>query len=122
MIAVSAKRRPWTHKSVRALIRSGGGGDPVEIIRSKSKAVVSWAKNLGWEGPPYDPLKLASLRGIRSQQSAGLFSAEAQLTPMDGQQLLLEFNPDRAPCRKNYSISHELVHTFFDDCFEMVHY
>jgi len=40
---------------------------------------------------------------------------------MDGQQLLLEFNPDRAPCRKNYSISHELVHTFFDDCFEMVH-
>jgi hypothetical protein len=115
-------RRSWSHKSVRALIRSEGGGDPIEIIRAKSRSVVRWAKNLGWQGPPYDPLKLASLRGIRSKQSDGLFSAEAQLTPMDGEQLLLEFNPNRAPCRKNFSISHELVHTFFDDCFEMVHH
>jgi hypothetical protein len=50
-----------------------------------------------------------------------LFSAEAQLTPVEGRQLLLEFNPDRAPARKNYSICHELVHTLFDDCYEMIH-
>ena len=121
MIATNGNTRLWRHKSVRALIRSAGGGDPVEIIRSKSKEVVAWAKRLGWKGPPFDPLTLASLRGIRARESTDLFSAEAQLTPMDGQQLLLEFNPDRAPGRKNYSISHELIHTFFDDCFEMVH-
>lgn len=84
--------------------------------------MVESAKRRGWKGPPYDPLKLASLRGIRSRQADGVFSIEAQLTPMDGKQLLLEFNPDRAPARKNYSISHELVHTLFDDCYEMVHH
>jgi hypothetical protein len=121
MIAINGTDRQWRHKSVRALIRSAGGGDPVEIIRAKSKEVVAWAKRLGWKGPPFDPLTLASLRGIRFRESTGLFSAEAQLTPMHGQQLLLEFNPDRAPGRKNYSISHELIHTFFEDCYEMVH-
>jgi hypothetical protein len=113
--------RPWRHKSVRALIRSAGGGDPLQIIRSKAKAMVQFAKERGWQGPPYDPLELASLRGIRSRQTNGLFSAEAQLTPMQDRQLLLEFNPDRAPARKNYSISHELIHTLFDDCYEIVH-
>lgn len=121
MIATNGNTRLWRHKSVRALIRSAGGGDPVEIIRSKSKEVVEWARRRGWTGPPFDPLTLASLRGIRARESKDLFSAEAQLTPMDGQQLLLEFNPDRAPGRKNYSISHELIHTFFEDCYEMVH-
>ncbi len=118
---INDTRRAWRHKSVCALMRSAGGNDPVAIIRSKSKALVEFAKGQGWEGPPYNPLELASLRGIRSRQADGLFSAEAQLTPTEDRQLLLEFNPDRAPGRKNYSISHELVHTLFDDCFEMVH-
>lgn len=115
-------RRKWHHKSVRALIRSGGGGDPIKIIRAKCKAIVESAKRQGWKGPPYNPLELASLRGIKSRQANGVFSNEAQLTPMEGRQLLLEFNPDRAPVRKNYSISHELVHTVFEDCYEMVHH
>jgi len=113
--------RSWRHKSVRALICSAGGGDPRQIIRSKAKAMVAFGKERGWQGPPYDPLELASLRGIRSRQAAGLFSSEAQLTPMEGRQLLLEFNPDRSPARRNYSVSHELIHTLFDDCYEMVH-
>jgi uncharacterized protein DUF955 len=121
MIAVNGNARLWRHKSIRALVHSAGGGDPIEIIRSKSKEVVTWAKRLGWKGPPFDPLTLASLRGIRARESTRLFSAEAQLTPMQGQQLLLEFNPARALCRRNYSISHELIHTFFEDCYEMVH-
>ncbi len=118
---LSSPQRNWTHKSVRALIREAGGGDPVEVIRAKTREIVAWAKLHNWSGPPYNPLELASLRGIQFRQSKGLFTAEAQLTPMDGNQLLLEFNPDRSPGRQNYSISHELVHTLFDDCFEMVH-
>jgi Zn-dependent peptidase ImmA (M78 family) len=121
MTATNGSARLWRHKSVRALVRSAGGGDPVEIIRTKSREVVAWAKRRGWNGPPFDPLMLASMRGIRTRKSTDLFSTDAQLTPMDGQQLLLEFNPDRAPGRKNYSISHELIHTFFEDCYEMVH-
>lgn len=121
MISVPANRRQWRHKSVRSLMRAAGSDDPVEIIRSKTKDVVKWAKSHGWGGPPFNPLELASLLGIRSRESQSLFSAEAQLTPMDGNQLLLEFNPDRSSGRKNYSIDHELVHTLFDDCFEMIH-
>lgn len=118
---LTKRQRTWTHKSVRALIQEEGGGDPIEIVRAKAKGIVRWAKELGWKGPPYNPRELASMRGIRSRESATLFSAEAQLTPMDGDQLLLEFNPNRCTGRQNYSISHELVHTFFDDCFEMIH-
>ena len=55
MIATNGNTRLWRHKSVRALIRFAGGGDPVEIIRSKSKEVVEWARRRGWTGPPFDP-------------------------------------------------------------------
>lgn len=113
-------RRRWTHKSVTALMRAANSTDPIEIIRSKSREVVMWAKRHGWKGPPYNQLELASLRGIQSRQEPGLFSSEAQLTPMDGRQLLLEFNPHRCSSRRNYSISHEITHTLFDDCFEIV--
>jgi len=121
MMQFPSHKSSWTHKSVRALVHAAGGGNPEEIIRRKSKALVHAAKRMGWSGPPYNPLELASFRGIRSQESTGLFSAEAQLTPMEGRQLLLEFNPDRSFGRRNFSISHEIVHTFFDDCYDMVH-
>jgi IrrE N-terminal-like domain len=113
--------RRWNHKSVRALVRTAGGGDPEEIIRLKSRELVAEAKAAGWSGPPFDPLQLASFRGITSRESTALFSAEAQLTPMEGNQLLLEFNPTRSSGRRNFSISHEIVHTLFEDCYEMVH-
>jgi hypothetical protein len=106
---------------VRALLRKGGGGTPEDIIRSKSRQLVAKAKALGWDGPPFDPLLLASIQGILSRETRELFSAEAQLTPIEGRQLLLEFNPDRSTGRRNFSISHEIAHTFFEDCYEMVH-
>lgn len=120
-MSLHSHRHTWTHKSVRALVRAAGGGDPEEIIRSKSRALVAEAKAAGWSGPPFDPLALASYRGIMSRESPGLFSAEAQLTPMEGNQLLLEFNPSRSFGRRNFSISHEIAHTLFDDCYTMVH-
>ena len=78
------------------------------------------AKSKGWTGPPFDPQILASLRGIRCKKSNGLFSSEAQLTPLPSRQLLLEFNPDRPAGRRNFSICHEIAHTFFSDCYEIV--
>jgi len=44
MIALSANRRLWNHKSVRALIRSGGGGDPIEggtAFRSAQTGIIA---------------------------------------------------------------------------------
>lgn len=106
---------------MRALLRKGGGGTPEEIIRKKSRRLVAEAKAMGWAGPPFDPLMLASIQGILSRETRELFSAEAQLTPIEGRQLLLEFNPDRSTGRRNFSISHEIAHTFFEDCYEIVH-
>ena len=120
-MARTISRRTWTHKSVLALIRGKKGADPVEIIRQKARDLVSRARLQGWRGPPFDPLILASLLGIRCRASRDLFSAEAQLSPQPGRQLLLEFHPDRPEGRRNYSVCHEIIHTFFDDCYELVH-
>ena len=103
-----------------ALVREAGGGDPEEIIRAKAQEVVAWAKGLQWMGPPYDPLVLASLRGIKCRPETKLFSAEAQLTPSDDGQVVLQYNPDRAEGRRNFSICHEIAHTLFSDCYRMV--
>lgn len=114
-------RHQWQHKSVLALLRAEGGKDPAEIIRRKAHDLVLRARSRGWSGPPFDPLVLASILGIRCRPSTALFSAEAQLSPQPGRQLLLEFNPDRPDGRRNYSVCHEIVHTFFEDCYELVH-
>jgi hypothetical protein len=75
---------------------------------------------LGWSGPPYDPLQLASLLGIKHKTAEGLLTDEAQLTPLPNGQLLLEFNDSRSLGRRNFSVCHEIAHTFFPDCYEMV--
>ena len=116
------RRTRWTHKSVLALLESSDGESPEEIIRARAKALVATARAVGWTGPPFNPLQLASLCGIKCREATDLFSADAQLTPVAGRQLLLEFNPDRPETRRNYSVCHEIVHTFFDDCYEMVHF
>jgi hypothetical protein len=117
----AATRRSWTNKSVRALMQRARSDDPERVIRDEAKRLVANAKAAGWSGPPFRPLELASFLGIRSKPAKDLFSDEAQLRPLPGRQLLLEFNPERAAVRQNYSICHEIVHTFFDDCYEIVH-
>lgn len=121
-MAQTLPRRQWRHESVRALMRKHKGADPAEIIREKARALVALARGQGWSGPPFDPFILASLLGIKCRASRQLFSAEAQLSPQPGRQLLLEFHPDRPDGRRNYSVCHEIVHTFFDDCYEIVHH
>lgn len=107
---------------MRALIASWGISDPSEIMRLRAAEVIQLARSRGWSGPPFNPEILASILGIQCRPSTQLFSAEAQLSPQPNRQLLLEFNPDRPDGRKNYSICHEIAHTFFDDCFERVHH
>ena len=120
-MAGTLPRHQWRHKSVVALLRGEKANDPTDSIRLKARNLVKRARERGWTGPPFDPLMLASLLGIRCRPSTTLFSAEAQLSPQPGRQLLLEFNPDRPDGQRNYSVCHEIVHTFFDDRYELVH-
>lgn len=114
--------RTWRHRSVLALLDGAKTKDPTEVIRRKAREIVKNARAQGWSGPPFDPIILASSLGIKCRSSDKLFSAEAQLTPQAGRQLLLEFNPDRPDGRRNYSVCHEIIHTLFDDCYERVHH
>lgn len=112
----------WRHPSVLALLHGHKTKDPTEVIRWKARDIVQEARDKGWSGPPFNPLILASILGIKCSPSDKLFSAEAQLSPRPNRQLLLEFNPDRPDGRRNYSVCHEITHTLFDDCYERVHH
>jgi O-acetyl-ADP-ribose deacetylase (regulator of RNase III) len=105
----------WTNPSVRALSR---GRDPFTAIISEARRVVFQALESGWQGPPFDPIKLAELLGIQTQPNADVF--DARTVPLGANRYRIEFNPDRPHRRTRYSIFHEIAHTLFPDCAEMI--
>lgn len=111
----------WHHKSVLALVREfGSERDPRELIRERARELVVQAKELGWSGPPYNPYFLASLLKIKIHPANPEFLDDAFIFPARGQQLEIMFNPSRPDTRRNFSICHEIGHTFFPDCYEHV--
>jgi O-acetyl-ADP-ribose deacetylase (regulator of RNase III) len=105
----------WTNPSVRALSR---GRDPVEAITSEARQVVFRALERGWQGPPFDPLKLAELLGIQTQPTSEVF--DARTVPVGANRFRIDFNPDRPRRRSRYSVFHEIAHTLFPDCAQMI--
>ena len=88
--------------------------DPKEIIRSLLRNRLSEARNSGWRGPAFDPRYLASVMGIRCEESRELtFSEDAELHPTQDGRLVIRYNPDKPKTRQNFSIAHEISHTFF---------
>lgn len=105
----------WTNRSVLAFSK---GGDPVGAIVAKARSLTFQAFESGWSGPPYDPFALADLMGIEVQPCQSV--ADARTVPAGSDKVRIEFNPNRPPARVNYSIAHELGHTLFPDCAQMV--
>ena len=105
----------WTNPSVRALSR---GRDPVEAITAEARGVVFRALENGWQGPPFDPFKLAELLGIQTQPTSEVL--DARTVPIGGSRFRIDFNPDRPRRRTRYSIFHEIAHTLFPDCAETI--
>ena len=101
--------RPWTHPSVRALF---GDSDPVAAIIAAARDVVVSALDEGWEGPPFDPIRLADLRGVPVSPRDDVF--DARLVTHDAG-IQIEYNPNRPPGRRRFSVAHELAHTLFPD-------
>ena len=50
-------RRSWKHRSVQAL----NVDDPIAWVTERARQLVYRAIELGWSGPPFDPLELADL-------------------------------------------------------------
>ena len=104
----------WTNPSVIALAQ---GVDPVSTIQTKARQMVMEGSELGWQGPPYDPFQLAELLDISVLPNDAV--ADARIVPIT-EGLRIEFNPNRPHGRVRYSVAHEIAHTLFPDCDEMV--
>jgi O-acetyl-ADP-ribose deacetylase (regulator of RNase III) len=105
----------WTNPSVRVFSRDR---DPIEAITSDAREVVFHALERGWEGPPFDPFKLAEILGIQTQPTSDVL--DARTVPIGNSRFRIEFNPDRPGRRTRYSIFHEIAHTRFPDCAQMI--
>jgi len=96
----------------------GGDSDPVKVLTAKVRDLLFRAFESGWSGPPYDPFALAALWGINVAPSKDV--VDARIHTGTGGTLRIDFNPDRSPARINYSVAHELGHSLFPDCAEIV--
>lgn len=101
----------WTNSSVREF---AGEFDPIERITTVAKEKVLSAIQDGWQGPPFDPFKLADLLGIRTVPRDDVL--DARIVPVGAQHLQVEFNPNRPRGRVRFSIAHEIAHSLFPDC------
>ena len=109
----------YFHDSVIRLIDrySEISQDPEEIIRSLVQDklnVARQSRHFRWDRPPFNPEVLASILGIRCEESVELtHSEDAELHPAENGRVVIRYNPDKPKARQNFSIAHEIVHTFF---------
>jgi O-acetyl-ADP-ribose deacetylase (regulator of RNase III) len=105
----------WTHPSITAI---AGKLDPIHAITESARDLVFRAIEAGWVGPPFDPFQLANFAGIKVLPCEDVI--DARIISASGDRFVIEFNPNRPRHRINYSICHEIAHTFFPDCSERV--
>jgi hypothetical protein len=98
------------------VLQFSGESDPISFITEKAKEIVLKAIQAGWQGPPFDPFKLASLLQISTTPREEVL--DARILPTGSQRLQIEFNPNRSRGRTRFSIAHEIAHTLFPDCVE----
>ncbi len=112
----------WSNQSVIALMqeRSEGSETPQETVRRLARNMVGAAKNIGWDGPPFDVELLSELQGIEVRCAKDDIRAEARLMPLPEKRLLIEYSGEAPEKRRRFSICHEIAHTFFPDCYMQV--
>ena len=109
----------WTHPSVVRTLEAAGADDPIRWVENASRDLSLDAMENGWEGPPYDSLRLAALIGVEVVAMQDL--DDARLVSA-GDRPRIEFNPSRRPARVRFSIAHEIGHLLFDDYAEHTRY
>lgn len=106
----------WTNASVHRF--AGHARDPIEKMEAAARQLALSAIDLGWSGPPFDPLKLAELLGYDVEARDDV--SEARVLYQESGKYKIEFNPNRPPGRLSFSIAHEIAHTLFPDCKQRV--
>lgn len=110
--------RKWTHKSVIRLIEESNNSNPIDEIKHRARNLVLRALEMGWDGPPYSPLELAKMMNIDVIPNDSI--PDARIIEIKKNHLQIQYNPYQKPTRVNFSISHEIAHTFFSDCSEEI--
>lgn len=101
----------WTNPSI---LKFAGESDPIDLITRKAREAVLGAIQEGWQGPPFDPFKLANYLDIPTIPREDIL--DARIIPIGSRNLQIEFNPNRSRGRVRFSIAHEIAHTLFPDC------
>lgn len=112
-------KRNWLHRSVRKFIEESGNTDPIDEMRRRIRERVIKAFELGWEGPPFNPVQFAKFFGIEVMPNDSLI--DARIVPQENC-YHIQYNPFQPPTRINFSVAHEIAHTMFSDCADSVRY
>lgn len=104
----------WTNTSVRAFAKNA---DPLVAIEEAARALVLKAREEGWEGPPFNPLRIAEMLEVQVEANSSV--ADARLVATDSGPKI-EFNPQQPRERVRFSIAHEIAHLLFPDWSEQI--
>lgn len=99
----------WTNRSALAL---APGEDPVLAVQEAAQGLVLRAREAGWAGPPFNPVKIVEMLGARTSANASISDARL-LAAADGP--VVEYNPQQPRERMRFSIAHEIAHMLFPD-------
>jgi Zn-dependent peptidase ImmA (M78 family) len=99
----------WTNRSALALAPDG---DPVVAIQEAAQRLVLKAREAGWQGPPFNPVKIVEMLGASLSANASISDARL-LASSDGP--VVEYNPQQPRERVRFSIAHEVAHMLFPD-------
>lgn len=112
------QKNSWSNDSVRRFMEIAKTKTPIEEIRRKAKDFALSALEKGWSGPPFDPFQLANLMGVDLFPNERI--PDARLVPLGKKDFRIEYNPLQNANRINFSIFHEIGHTFFPDYTEKI--
>lgn len=99
----------WTNRSALAL---ASGADPVLAVQEAAQGLVLRAREAGWDGPPFNPMKIVEMLGARTSANASISDARLLASP-EGP--VVEYNPQQPRERVRFSIAHEVAHMLFPD-------
>ena len=110
----TSSRIKWTNKSVKAFAKNA---DPIDAIEKAARSLVLKARESGWNGPPFNPLKIADLLDVEIEANSSIGDARLVQTATGAK---IEFNPLQARERVRFSIAHEVAHLLFSDWHEQI--
>lgn len=102
--------------------RYPNAGGPEAAIRCAARERLETARAYGLAGPPFDPHVLASLLNIKTRADRLSPGIDAMIVPDNDGNLTIVWD-DRLPRKRtNFSVAHEIGHTLFPNCAQMVQY